>query len=150
MDALSLLKKDHQAVKSLFKSIDSAKEGSSRQKSLFEELRRELEVHDAIEAKIFYPELKAHPKAKAIVAEAHEEHHVMKLLLAEMEKLTVKDEAWQAKFQVLMENVLHHAEEEETEMFPKARQAFEKAELDELGRKMAILKDRETARRLRR
>ena len=150
MDALSLLKKDHKTVKALFKSIDSAPEGSPRQKSLFDELRLELEVHDAIESKIFYPELKAHPKAKAIVAEAHEEHHVIKLLLAEMQKLAVKDEAWQAKFQVLMENVLHHAEEEESEMFPQARQAFEKAELDELGRKMKILKDEETARRKRR
>ena len=147
MDALSLLKRDHKKVKSLFKRIDTAKEGSAEQKELYQELHKELDVHDAIESEIFYPALKEHPRAKAIVAEAHEEHHVMKVLLGEMDKLTVKDEAWQAKFQVLMENVLHHAEEEETEMFPKAEKAFTEDELEELGTRMEALKEKEMAAR---
>jgi hemerythrin superfamily protein len=147
MDALSLLKKDHQKVKKLFKEIDAANEGSATQSKLYQELRKELQVHDVIEEKIFYPALKAHPKAKSIVAEAHEEHHVMKVLLGEMDKLNVEDEAWQAKFKVLMENVLHHAEEEETEMFPKATKAFKEEELEDLGARMEALKMEEMERR---
>ena len=147
LDATGLLKRDHKTVKKLFKSIDAAAQGSDPQAELFARLNRELEVHDAIEEGIFYPELKAHPKAKEMVDEAHEEHHVMKILLEEMGQLTVKDDAWQAKFQVLMENVLHHAEEEETELFPKAVKAFSRAELVDMGSRMQALKDQEMEKR---
>lgn len=147
MDAISLLVKDHKKFKSLFKQIDGAKPGSATQKKAYAELREGLRVHDVIEEKIFYPALKEHPKAREIVMEAHEEHHVMKVLLEEMDRLKVEDEVWQAKFKVMMENVEHHAEEEESEMFPKARKAFKKAELDELGARMEALKEKETKSR---
>ena len=93
-----------------------------------------------IEEEIFYPELKAHPKAKDIVLEAYEEHHVVDLLMGELELLDVQDETWGAKAQVMKENVEHHMEEEEGDMFRKARQVFDTAELEDLGTRMEARK----------
>jgi hypothetical protein len=100
-------------------------------------------VHEAIEEEIFYPELKSHPKAKDIVLEGLQEHHVVDLLMAELENLAVDDESWGAKAKVMQENVEHHMEEEEGEMFPKARLVFDDAELQDLGARM--LKRKESA-----
>ena len=104
---------------------------------LFATIKGELTLHEVIEEEIFYPELKAHPKAVDIVLEGVQEHHVVDLLMAELEQLDVDDESWGAKAKVMHENVEHHMEEEEGDMFKKARQVFDRDELDDLGRRMA-------------
>ena len=145
MDAISLLKADHDVVKSLLSELESTTErGVKTRTELFARIKDELTVHEIIEEEIFYPELKAHPKAEDIVLEGFEEHHVVDLLLGELSDLAVDDESWGAKAKVMQENVEHHIEEEEGEMFPKARSVFDKAELTELGERMAARK--ETAR----
>ena len=83
---------------------------------------------------------KAHPKARDVVLEAFEEHHVVDLLMGELEALDVSDETWGAKATVMKENIEHHIEEEEGEMFPQARRVFDAAELDDLGRRMEARK----------
>jgi hemerythrin-like domain-containing protein len=98
-------------------------------------------VHEIIEEEIFYPELKAHPKAQDIVLEAFEEHHVVDLLMSELESLDVSDETWGAKALVMKENIEHHIEEEEGEMFTQARRVFDKEELENLGERMAARKE---------
>jgi hemerythrin-like domain-containing protein len=103
---------------------------------LFATIKGELTVHEVIEEEIFYPALKEHPKAKDIVLEAYEEHHVVDQVMAELEGLDVSDETWGAKATVMKENVEHHIDEEEKEMFAQARQVFDKAELEELGTRM--------------
>jgi hypothetical protein len=107
---------------------------------LFATIKGELTVHEIIEEEIFYPELKAHPKAKAIVLEGYEEHHVVDVLMGELEALDVSDESWGAKALVMKENIEHHIEEEEGEMFKQARSVFDRAELDELGARMEARK----------
>src|SRR6185312_16771399 len=97
----------------------------------------ELTVHEIIEEEIFYPALKDHPKAKDIVLEAYEEHHVVDTVMAELQELPVDDETWGAKAKVMQENVEHHMEEEEGEMFQQARRVFDRDELEDLGRRMA-------------
>ena len=137
MDAISLLKADHDLVKSLLADLESTTErGVKRRTELFTRIQQELTVHEVIEEEIFYPELKAHPKAKDIVLEGYEEHHVVDLLLGELAALPVDDETWGAKAIVMKENVEHHIEEEEGEMFKTARSVFDRAELDDLGRRM--------------
>ena len=91
----------------------------------------------SIEEEIFYPALKEHPKAKDIVLEGYEEHHVVDLLMGELEALDVADETWGAKAKVMKENIEHHIEEEEGEMFKQARQVFDRQELEDLGARMA-------------
>jgi len=141
MDAITLLKHDHDKVKKLLTELESTTErGVKTRSELFATIKGELTVHEMIEEEIFYPELKAHPKAKDIVLEGFEEHHVVDLLMAELESLDVSDETWGAKAIVMKENIEHHIEEEEGEMFTKARQVFDRDELNDLGERMAARK----------
>jgi hemerythrin-like domain-containing protein len=142
MDAIAMLKADHDKVKGLLADLESTTErGVKTRQELFATIKGELTVHEVIEEEIFYPALKSHPKAKDIVLEAYEEHHVVDLLMSELESLDVADETWGAKAIVMKENVEHHIEEEEGEMFKQARQVFDRQELDDLGAKMARRKE---------
>jgi hypothetical protein len=105
-----------------------------------------MEVHEAIEEEIFYPALKEHPKAKEVVLEGYEEHHVVDQIMGELGETPVEDERWGAKFSVMKENIEHHIEEEEDDMFKKAHDVFSKKELDELGDRMAARKKELEAR----
>ena len=137
MDALTLLKDDHDKMRKLLDELESTTErGVKTREELFARIKGDLTVHEIIEEEIFYPALKEHPKAKDIVLEGYEEHHVVDTVMAELEDLPVDDETWGAKAKVMKENVEHHMEEEEGEMFQKARQVFDKEELDELGTQM--------------
>ena len=137
MDAITLLKTDHDKMRKLLTELETTTErGVKTRTELFATIKGELTLHEVIEEEIFYPELKAHPKAKDIVLEGYEEHHVVDLVMAELEGLAVDDESWGAKALVMKENVEHHMEEEEGEMFKQARSVFDKAELDDLGRRM--------------
>jgi hemerythrin-like domain-containing protein len=141
MDAIALLKTDHDKVKRLLNELESTTErGVKTRSELFATIKGELTLHEIVEEEIFYPELKAHPKAKDIVLEGFQEHHVVDLLMGELEALDVADETWGAKAVVMKENIEHHIEEEEGEMFRTARQVFEAAELDDLGSRMEARK----------
>jgi hemerythrin-like domain-containing protein len=142
MDAVKLLKDDHEKVKRILNDLDSTTErGVKTREELFAKLKRELEVHETIEEEIFYPALKEHPKMKDLVLEAYEEHHVVDTVMAEIVDVPFSDETWGAKLTVMKENVEHHIEEEEDEMFKQARQVFSQEELAELGDQMQARKD---------
>jgi hypothetical protein len=137
MDALRLLKDDHDKMRQLLTELESTTErGVRTREELFSRIKGELTIHEVIEEEIFYPALKEHPKAKDIVLEGYEEHHVVDTVMAELEGLPVDDERWGAKAKVMQENVEHHMEEEEGEMFQKARQVFDREELEDLGTRM--------------
>ena len=138
MDAIAMLKADHDKVKRLLSELETTTErGVKTRSELFSTIKGELTIHEVIEEEIFYPELKAHPKAKDIVLEGYQEHHVVDLVMKELEETPVDDESWGAKAKVMAENVRHHMEEEEGEMFPQARQVFDRQELEDLGARMA-------------
>jgi hypothetical protein len=142
MDAITLLKDDHDKVKKILNDLDSTTErGVKTRSDLFAKVKQELEVHETIEEEIFYPALKEHPKMKDLVLEAYEEHHVVDTVMAEIREVPFDDETWGAKLTVMKENVEHHIEEEEDEMFTQARQIFSKGELEELGDRMQARKD---------
>ena len=142
MDAIQLLMDDHRKVKTLLEQIESTTErGVKTRTELFAQIKQELRVHEIIEEEIFYPALKEHPKATEIVLEGYEEHHVVDLLMGELSELPVDDETWGAKAKVMKENIEHHVEEEEGEMFEKARQVFDAEELTRLGEVMAARKE---------
>jgi hemerythrin-like domain-containing protein len=142
MDAVQLLKEDHDKVKKILEDLDSTTErGVKTREGLFTKVKRELTVHESIEEEIFYPALKEHPKAKDIVLEGYEEHHVVDMVMAEIADLPFDDETWGAKCTVMKENVEHHIEEEESDMFTKARQVFSDEELQDLGARMQARKE---------
>ena len=141
MDAIQLLKADHDKVKKLLNEGDATTERAEKTRTeLLATIKQELTVHEEIEETIFYPALKEHPKAKEIVLEAYEEHNVVDTVLGELEATDVTDERWAAKFTVMKENIEHHIEEEEGEMFKQARSVFEAEELRDLGERMAARK----------
>jgi len=141
MNALTLLKRDHAEVKRILQKLDRTTDrGAKTREELFTKVKLELEVHEAIEEEIFYPTLREHPKAKEIVLEGLEEHHVVNGIVAEMGVVPFDDETWGAKLTVMKENVEHHIDEEESEMFSRARQVLDKSELDELGVRMEARK----------
>jgi hypothetical protein len=138
MDAIALLEADHRKVKRLLSELESTTErGVKTREELFATIKGELTLHEIVEEEIFYPALKSHPKAQDIVLEAYEEHHVVDLLMGELESLDVSDETWGAKAIVMKENIEHHIEEEEGEMFKQARTVFDRQELEDLGDRMA-------------
>jgi hemerythrin-like domain-containing protein len=137
MDALTMLEEDHAKVKDLLNQLESTTErGVKTRSELFATIKGELTLHETIEEEIFYPALKSHPKAKDIVLEGYEEHHVVDMLMGELEGMDVTDESWGAKAKVMKENIEHHIEEEEGEMFTKARQVFDRSELEDLAKRM--------------
>lgn len=141
MDALTLLKEDHDRVKKMLAEGETTTErGVKTRGELFARLKTELEAHELMEEQVLYPALTEHPRARELALEAYEEHHVVDTILAELEQTDPSDEEWTAKFKVAKENLEHHIEEEETEMFPKARQAFSRAELEQMGARMSEIK----------
>ena len=141
MDALTLLKDDHDKVKKMLSELEDTTERAVKtREETFTRLKSDLEVHEAIEEEIFYPALKDHSKTKDIALEGYEEHHVVDTVMGEMLALPVSDETWTAKFAVMKENLEHHIEEEEGEMFKQARQVLGAGELDDLGTRMEARK----------
>jgi hemerythrin superfamily protein len=143
MDALELLKTDHKKVKELFKKAEASK-NEKQQKQLFEQIKTELETHTHIEETVFYPAVAKTEELKDMVLESLEEHKQVKTLLREMENLTSDSEKFEPKLKVLMENVEHHAvEEEEEKMFPKIRKIMNTESLVQLGQELEVAKNKE-------
>lgn len=107
---------------------------------LLNALTTELNLHELVEEKILYPALKAHPEARDIVLEGYQEHHIADVLTQELHTLPAGDERWGAKFKVLKESLEHHIQEEEGDMFRKARGIFSREDLQALGAEMAKMK----------
>ncbi len=142
MNALTLLEEDHRKVKRLLAELEATTErGVKTRSDLFERIKAELTVHEVIEEEIFYPTLKQHPRAKQIVLEGYEEHDVVDRLMSDLAELPVDDETWGPKAKVMIENIEHHIEEEEGDMFVKARQVLDRQELSDLGEAMARRKE---------
>ena len=134
MDAVKLLKDDHEKVKGLFRQFEKAR-SEDKKKQLADEIMMELEVHSKIEEEIFYPAVREKVGEDELVAEAVEEHHVVDVLMQEIKQLEPSDERFEAKMTVLIENVEHHIEEEEEEMLPDAKKKLGK-DVEALGDQM--------------
>lgn len=146
MDAFELLKSDHEKVAGLLEKIDGTTERALKtREGLFTQLKSELDVHANIEETIFYPVLEKAEESRDITLEAFEEHRIVKQLLNELEAEAKDDETWTAKFTVLKENIEHHVEEEEGELFKKARRVLSKEEIEELGTRMEEAKGKRKA-----
>jgi iron-sulfur cluster repair protein YtfE (RIC family) len=140
MNALVLLMKDHKAVASLFEQV-KATESEEKHWQLFEQIRTELETHTHIEETIFYPRIRQYEDLKDIVLEGLEEHKQVKTLIREIGNLVESSEKLDAKLKVMGENVEHHVDEEENEMFPKVRKVMTNMELEELGAQLEAAKN---------
>lgn len=130
-NALDLLKQQHEEVKGLFEQIEQSKDSDEKQ-NLFQELADNLAAHATIEEKIFYPAAYAKP-TKELLTEAVEEHLSVKRILADLLAMPPKHANFDAKIKVLKEQIEHHIEEEENELFPKVRKEIDAERLQTLG-----------------
>jgi len=136
MDAISLLEEDHKKVRQLFREYEGVGErGLKTKQKLADQIRNELVIHTAIEEEIFYPAIQ--DTVEDMVAEAIEEHNVVDRLLLEIRDISPEDDVFDAKMTVMMENVEHHADEEEKEMFPKVKKAMGMDMMKTLGERMS-------------
>ena len=140
MDAFSLLKADHRKVAELFDQLESA--SGKRKLSVFEQIKMELELHTHIEEKVFYPALEEPKETHDLTLEAYEEHDVVKKLLKELSRARSVNDEWEAQAKVLRENVEHHVDEEENELFKKASKALGQEEIETLGEQLEAEKAR--------
>ncbi|HJR19332.1 MAG TPA: hemerythrin domain-containing protein [Actinomycetota bacterium] len=137
MDAIKLIKEDHEKFRKILKELEDTTERAVKTRErLFADLRRLLEPHEAMEEEIFYPALREKLKDDEIVLEGYEEHHAADVLLEELEAVAFDDESWGPKMKVIQENIEHHMEEEEGPMFSQARKVLGESELEELGLQM--------------
>jgi hemerythrin superfamily protein len=149
MDAITLLRDDHDTVRKLFKRFEDAGDNAHKEKrEIADKIIEELTVHTFIEEQLFYPAVaKLEPQGSGdapeeLVKEAQEEHTQVKTLLAELEGMSPEDDYFDAKVTVVIDDVRHHAEEEEQEVFPKVRGAMGRKALQDLGQRMLDAKGR--------
>jgi hemerythrin superfamily protein len=146
VDALTLLKKEHDEVKKMLKDLDATTDRAIKpRQDLFGRLKFSLTVHEQMEEAVLYPALKEHAETKDIVLEAYEEHDVVDTILGELERTPFDDGIWRAKLTVMRENLLHHIEEEEDEMFGQVRKLFDEETLESLGDQMRTIKSQARA-----
>jgi hypothetical protein len=140
--AISIILKDHDVVKDLFDRFEKAETASQRDKIIAAALT-ELKIHAVIEEEIFYPAIRKHV-GKDLMNEADEEHHVARVLIAELDATGRENDHRDAKFKVLTESVRHHIKEEENEVIPKAKDLnidFEALGQEMLDRKEELKED---------
>ncbi len=140
-DAITLLTNDHKEVKKLFKEFEKLSDSDdiSAKEELVEQICQELTIHTEIEEEIFYPATREAIKDDDLLNEAEVEHASAKDLIAQLQSMDSSDDMYDAKVTVLGEYIEHHVQEEESEMFPKARKS--KMDLVELGEKMSERKE---------
>jgi len=139
-NAIALLKEDHEKVKELFDKFEEAN-GSATKAKIVADAVKELKIHATVEEELFYPALRQKmDDEEGILEEADEEHHVAKVLIAELETMRGDEDHWEAKFTVLAESVRHHIKEEEGQMFKEAKKTD--IDFEVLGSQMAHLKQK--------
>ena len=134
-----MLESQHREVEHLFEEFEGAKSTADKQQVFFQ-IADKLALHAAIEEKLFYPASKAED-TEDLLLEAAEEHLSVKRLIADLLALDAKDETFEAKVSVLKEQVEHHVEEEEDELFPKVEKALDKTILEALEQEMVATQE---------
>ena len=137
-DAIVMLKDDHKEILRTFRDFEQAGEEALETKArLVDKMIELLTVHTYIENEVMYPRVRELvPDVEDDVLESYEEHHVADVLVTELSAMKPSDERFTAKTMVLIENVRHHIEEEETEWFPQVREALGRKVLQEIGADM--------------
>jgi hemerythrin-like domain-containing protein len=138
MDAIQLLTKDHREVEEMFAQYEGlGEETANERRTLAERITEALRTHTRIEETSFYPAVRESvADAGDLVEEALEEHAELKDALSELAGMSPGDEGFNDKMHAIMEDVRHHVEEEEGELFPKTREGLAAERLEEIGTEM--------------
>ena len=144
MNAIDLLKADHERVKAILTQLsESTERGVKKRTDLLSKLEMEITIHTKLEEEILYPAFKeAGSKEQDIMYyEAKEEHRTVdSLVLPDLQNTDPATTEFSGRVKVVKELLEHHIEEEESEMFPQAQKLLGKEKLDELGVQMEAMK----------
>jgi len=143
MNAIELLKKDHQKIKDILESIANSRPTALKtREKLINKLYDLISLHAALEEKLIYPLGMKHTALKNLTREAYEGHKAVEVLLKKALKIETNDESWLAKCIVIKENLEHHLKEEEENMLPALSKILSKDDLADIGKKMLIFKEK--------
>ena len=142
MNAIELLKADHQAVEGLFEEVEDTE--ATEHPAIFERIKAELTVHAHIEESLFYPALQedGYEALVELTSEALKEHAQTRVFLGELDVAAPDIDKFEPLLIKLIEEVRHHVEEEEGEMFPAVEEQFDAEVLEKWGNQMQAEKDR--------
>ncbi|WAJ39852.1 hemerythrin domain-containing protein [Pseudomonas sp. GOM7] len=144
MNAIDLLKQDHETVKALLEQLqDTSERAVQTRKKLVAKIEQELQIHTALEERIFYPAFREAGKKEETVmtSEAKEEHRAVdSLVLPDIKETSPSTLEFAGRVKVLKELLEHHIEEEESDMFPQASKLLGKRRLEELGEQMQAMR----------
>ncbi len=136
MNAIKFLEQQHRQVEELFEKFEKASDGAKKtRQQLCKQISDQLAIHAEIEEKIFYTATKD-ARTEELLHEAVEEHLSAKRIIADLVEQEPEDEVLEAKMKVLKEQVEHHVDEEEKELFPKVKKLLDAERLEELGEEM--------------
>ena len=138
LDAVDLLEAQHREIEDLFERLENA--GGDRKRRVFAEIADKLAIHATIEERDFYPVVKA-KRTEVILLESLEEHLGIKRVLADLLAIDVDDETFDAKANVLKEQVEHHVEEEEADLFPKVKRILDEETLIAIAQQMTATQE---------
>jgi hemerythrin-like domain-containing protein len=135
IDAIRVLERDHATLRKLFKALEKSRRGT-RQDILLDKVFAALETHMQIEEEIFYPAFKRVMKTKddrTLFVEAEVEHDTARTVIPRLRGTPPGSARFKALVKVLKELIEHHADEEESDFFPRARKLLSRERLVELG-----------------
>ena len=142
-DAIVILRDDHKEVRALFREFEKSTTSKARKGAIVKKVIQLLTMHTYIENEVMYPQVRRLlPELEDDVLESYEEHHVADVLVMELSTMKPADERFEAKTTVLIENVRHHMDEEESDWFPKVRDGLGRAQLSEIGEQLLAAKKR--------
>src|SRR3954468_14706915 len=135
MSVLEVLKKDHSTIKDLFAQFESTgKTAFEKKAELFDRIRQEVFLHSKTEEEIFYPALKVlSDEGRELVSRAVQEHHEADELLTQISRLNTPDERFDERVAALFEDVEHHIEVEEGEIFQFAKENCPQEQLEQMA-----------------
>lgn len=141
MDALELLKADHERIRDLFEQLGSTN-GQRGEKLIFQSLDHELRTHTRLEETVFYPAFRLYDELKPLVEQGRQDHAALKEQLAKLEKLSATPNGeFRAQLEVVQKCFLDHIQMEEGEFFPKVRALMKRPERERLGRHVQASRD---------
>ncbi|KTC68193.1 hypothetical protein Lbir_2795 [Legionella birminghamensis] len=139
MNAIDFLVKEHERVKQRFLDISDESHRAETRKRMFDELCDELIRHETMEHKVWYPHFKDDDRLDDTVKHLLTEEKHAEQAIKQFDNIKT-EETWEKKFNKLMDDVIHHAEEEEEKLFPKVRKLLSESELEKIGKDMLEFK----------
>lgn len=144
MNAIDILRKDHESFLVLFKKIDATKDSDENREVWYQQFEYLFTLHTLNEEHLFYPAARELTVIKELIDKSYQSHHIVDMGLKELHTVRFRSSEWKPKFQAIRDAILTHLYEEEDVIFPKAAELIEPGKLEAVGRQILQLRNRLT------